>query len=740
MSYIIKELLYKNLKHVGTEGERLSLGRDMTLLDGPNGYGKSTVFDAIELLLTGKIAHSNKGKVSSVANNSSKDIVVKAYLEGKSDQIELERVILAEEGFTKDRITWNKTLIAQDELYRKLNLSESAMGVAIYVSQLKSLSYLEKKEPERKKIVTNLVDDSKFKEKLESLEKFKKTLGDKAKEEEGSLDAEIKKAEDIHAKLRVQVENINKIQRKKGYTRLFKTKDYEFDKEQLNKSMRYSEMVKPLEDIKEFLENYENFIKTKRYYKIDKVLKLSEKQLKAFFYEKVIQETKENLKLYKDIEKLEGMLKDRKIQDINQINQLLETKEEERKEIETIIGQYNDLKSTEQKNEKYIIELVEKREQLFNTYQISIGNELWNKNTCPFCGRDAGDLSQLFWNTEKVINENNSLLVESIQRLKELINQYFEERQKELEKKIQLNKDGYRKYMEVKELLQLHINADEKHILEEKKFQNLTSDMSIDFGGELMRLRKELEEEKEKIEEILEPEVMAKYENIAREYYLEQELHTVGQIEDKVSYIAECYSDDYQKRLEECDETLKKLKTEFEQKHKSNEHMMLYTETYIEKYRRALNAYQTNLVQQIKIPLYVYSGKVIQNYPMGLGVIANIKSSAIVFETEKKEEDVFDYLSAGQLNGVMLSVMLAVRSVVDLERSLNVIMIDDPLQTIDDVSAFSYADLLAEQFDDAQIVLSTHEMDKSDLLEFKFRQHERSVKKYNMHDRYLGIK
>ena len=86
----------------------------------------------------------------------------------------------------------------------------------------------------------------------------------------------------------------------------------------------------------------------------------------------------------------------------------------------------------------------------------------------------------------------------------------------------------------------------------------------------------------------------------------------------------------------------------------------------------------------------------------------------------------------------MLSIMLAVRSVLDLDESINLIMIDDPLQTIDDISAFSYADLLAEQFGDAQIILSTHEADKSDLLEFKFRQHGREIKKYNMHNNYLA--
>ena len=72
----------------------------------------------------------------------------------------------------------------------------------------------------------------------------------------------------------------------------------------------------------------------------------------------------------------------------------------------------------------------------------------------------------------------------------------------------------------------------------------------------------------------------------------------------------------------------------------------------------------------------------IQNYPMGLGVIAKIKSSAIVFETEKKEEDVFDYLSAGQLNGVMLSVMLAVRSVMDLKKTMNLLKSHPCIQII----------------------------------------------------------
>ena len=53
-------------------------------------------------------------------------------------------------------------------------------------------------------------------------------------------------------------------------------------------------------------------------------------------------------------------------------------------------------------------------------------------------------------------------------------------------------------------------------------------------------------------------------------------------------------------------------------------------------------------------------------------------------------------------------------------------LIDDPLQTIDDISAISLADLLTLQ-GIGQIVLSTHEDAKANLLRYKFTQAGLSV-------------
>ncbi len=57
----IKSLVAKNLKLFNDEFNLIKDTSDMELilLNGPNGYGKSSVFDAIEFALTGEIKRIN---------------------------------------------------------------------------------------------------------------------------------------------------------------------------------------------------------------------------------------------------------------------------------------------------------------------------------------------------------------------------------------------------------------------------------------------------------------------------------------------------------------------------------------------------------------------------------------------------------------------------------------------------------------------------------------------------------
>lgn len=182
---------------------------------------------------------------------------------------------------------------------------------------------------------------------------------------------------------------------------------------------------------------------------------------------------------------------------------------------------------------------------------------------------------------------------------------------------------------------------------------------------------------------------------------------------------------------------LRKLKRDCEEYKKKTEDMTDAIKILISKYEDANKEYQTQLLNAIKIPLMVYSGRIIQNYPLGLGIRAIIKTNQLVFEAASKSgSDVYNILSTGQLNGLSIALLLSIKNVYGDTKGLDILLIDDPLQTIDDISAISLADLLTQQ-GIGQIVLSTHEETKAALLRYKFKHAGMSVREQNMQALYM---
>lgn len=93
-------------------------------------------------------------------------------------------------------------------------------------------------------------------------------------------------------------------------------------------------------------------------------------------------------------------------------------------------------------------------------------------------------------------------------------------------------------------------------------------------------------------------------------------------------------------------------------------------------------------------------------------------------------------MSTGQLNGLSIALLLSIKNVYGNTEGLDILLIDDPLQTIDDISAISLADLLTQQ-GIGQIVLSTHEEMKAALLRYKFKRAGMSVLEQNMQALYM---
>lgn len=89
MGYTFKSICIRNFKYI-TDDKPLKfdfMNKNIVILDGQNGYGKTTLFDAMEILLTGSIKHFKSGlqnrkteTLGTLANDTKKDIVISAIL------------------------------------------------------------------------------------------------------------------------------------------------------------------------------------------------------------------------------------------------------------------------------------------------------------------------------------------------------------------------------------------------------------------------------------------------------------------------------------------------------------------------------------------------------------------------------------------------------------------------------------------------------------------------------------
>ena len=140
-----------------------------------------------------------------------------------------------------------------------------------------------------------------------------------------------------------------------------------------------------------------------------------------------------------------------------------------------------------------------------------------------------------------------------------------------------------------------------------------------------------------------------------------------------------------------------------------------------EKIKKILNAdetankrYMEDLVRYIEIPLYIYSGKLLQLCQKNLGVFCNTGSDInkltrfkLTTNAQENGHDVINKLSSGQKAILNVALILAFKKV--RRTKLDIFMVDDPCQSLDTVNIASFADILRNEFKDTQIFMSTHD-------------------------------
>src|SRR5690606_16585836 len=153
------------------------------------------------------------------------------------------------------------------------------------------------------------------------------------------------------------------------------------------------------------------------------------------------------------------------------------------------------------------------------------------------------------------------------------------------------------------------------------------------------------------------------------------------------------------------------------------------------KYNNTIKKYKLNVAKQIAIPFHIYSSKILQTRPDGNGAYLqsaeNLRESGYIrfVSNLTDEHDAWNTMSSGQLSGIILSFTLAMNKVYPTK--FGTLLIDDPVQTMDEINLASFVQLLRNEFLNYQVVISTHERQTSNYFSYKY-QNGNMVKVLNL--------
>lgn len=155
-------------------------------------------------------------------------------------------------------------------------------------------------------------------------------------------------------------------------------------------------------------------------------------------------------------------------------------------------------------------------------------------------------------------------------------------------------------------------------------------------------------------------------------------------------------------------------------------------------FKTKIMQYRKKLITDIEIPFYIYSGKILQSHQAGLGSGIFIKDPTGDDELKnvrlvanwKSDHDVLNTMSSGQISAVVIALTLALHKVYATRFSS--ILIDDPVQTMDDINMSSLVEVLRNDFREKHIILSTHEDKVTRYFTYKYLKHNEQVKIINL--------
>lgn len=744
----IVKLSLHNFK--GFKETEISFDRPRTILGGPNGYGKTSIFDALELLFTGSIKRMLDYKSGHDSRTTLKENYKPLVFDTSIDEITVEAILLVDDGNELRVRRWaeqsrmrnpvdfsafsnlqyyNQTTGTFEDVDTNVDLTgiftplREQYNFLNYLTQEEANCFLKCKESERKQKINSLFNTTEFDVSVERLLLVRNEVLTRAR----GLSDEITKVEKDIEGLKSMAYQTNQGESDgTGHTKLF-NKEIEWDELEPHISFETFNNILGenglLDQLNYYCQNaaiyelYETYNKLDTIQEADNMRRLvlwlewrkKEELLTRFDkYENELRNKWEGLTLASihlfslDVPSYlpEGLINQ---EDVENLNEQLSSIKIYATSAGNLQKAYSDLAGARKIAERTLLD---------------VEDEL-KLTKCPLCGTEHNSESELV----KRITDFGIQFNDSLNQITQGVATSVEQVKAQIEKIIIKPIDEFFRSSGIsRELFDSYMALDRNSLGEQYSFLirrlSISGDSLEDEQLLVTHIKKWENENPLVLPEKLDVALLRRvYSSYGR--YLLPEMANGAAIEKKRQYLTNLWNETTSKYLAEKNSLVTALRAQYA---KLNGRASLIKQT-MDKIKIQRSSYLSRMVSQIETLFYIYTGRIMQDnyYGRGCYLKYNSANSNVLFTSgsPENEVDALFKMSSGQLVSISVAFMLTVNK---LYANHHIIAIDDPVQTIDDLNLWGLMETLRHDFIDSTILLSTHERDFGLLLTDKFNK------------------
>lgn len=801
MQYRIKSVRLKNFKCFDSSKYYefiLDDTKNPIILTGPNGFGKTTFFDAIELIFSNRITRFNvtieKGNTdlqkNVLLNEADSDGFIVCTLINEQREC-LSLIARIDHGMHKvaysDSITygiihesiptedldeyiaeysdWRGSITEFDEI----KYSKENFAVYYYVSQAESVHFLKQSITQRKDAMNALLDLGDVDSWIAFLQE--KLIGKNASSPNVIINDEIKS---LDAKINEDIDHLKSIgaigesDEKHEFFHIIQLEETDsiplWDSEKLD-GVDIIELEKGVRDIDRIsylvkdYEDYKNHLWNKKLeaaiasgtddYILSYVYAVDEK-IDIDRIQQVIESKNRTIEIFNNsafLREKNIIPKEYSAEGMTKLKQLFpECVLFDIEEVEITCSKLNEMGKTLSSKQAVIKKLENARAALQEA------NEEFNENgdKCPYCGHSYGEsqkLKEAYEAAHALLEEENG---EELNNFNELLKQLGEIIK---ESKTALNKEiGTLDEVDITAMLN-EVKQLSSFVSDKKRVENVEMLIPLakvdkafeDMGKQEQKIELQrifIEAKKTFTNEDFTYNLSSyDYDGLLKEYpaieWSEQKLLLDEQMVDsKKSYIKAAINSKKNEKANEINTRIRENVRKWQCLKAIREELKNIQKIYSD----AIDSYKNQILKKLRVPLLIYTGKILQDYQNGLGVFISKDEMRFVTNGDVKH-DILNTFSSGQLSGFVLAFLFSMNKqyVKESEDDLGFILIDDPVQTMDDINISSMIEVLRNDFKDRQIILSTHETDKENYILYKFFKYNKIGQSFNVKDQLYGV-